>query len=129
MKWSITIWITVVLLSSGLVHAQQPQRLMNCADWTEIWAGEVGVVAKTFYLSGFLHGATAMAALSEANEQRRVELVTKNVWAAGLNHAQMLALVNEYCGRPENKSLTIMESVVKITRQINGTTPPSAAPR
>jgi len=116
MKRSIGFLILGVLLSFSLVNAQQPQ-LMSCAAWTGTLSGSDGVTAKNFYLAGFSDGVGVMAAVNVANEQRRIEVV-RNVWAAGLNAAQMRALVDEYCERPENKGLAIMESVVRITREI-----------
>ena len=114
MKRSIGFLILGGLLSFGLIHAQQPQ-FLNCATWTGTLTGGDGVTAKSFYLSGFLDGVGAMAAT--LTEQRRIEVIGY-VWAAGLNVAQMGALIDEFCERPGNKDLSILGAVVSITREI-----------
>jgi hypothetical protein len=118
MKRVITLLVPAFLLSFGLAHAQQPQ-FMNCDAWMRTLSGDDGATGKAFYLAGFSDGVGTMAALSAAgNEQHSKELV-RSVWPAGLNIAQMKALIDEYCERPENKGLTILESVVKVNREIN----------
>ena len=117
MKRVITLLVPAFLLSFGLAHAQQPQ-FMNCDTWMRTLSGDNGATVKNFYLAGFSDGVGTMAGLSAGNEQGAKELL-RNVWAAGLNTAQMRALIDEYCERPENKHLTIMQSVVRITREIN----------
>ena len=106
------------MLSFSLVHAQQPE-FMNCAAWTGTLSGSDGVTAKNFYLAGFSDGLVigVTAGLNPATEQQRKE-VLKSVWLVGLSAAQRRVLVDESCARPENKGLTIMESVVRITRDI-----------
>jgi hypothetical protein len=118
MKRSIGFLILGVLLSFSLVHAQQPQ-FVNCAVWTGTLSGGDGVTAKNFYLAGFSDGlgTGVAAALNPATEQRRKE-VLKSVWLVGVSAAQMRVLIDEYCGRPQNKGLSIIESVVNITREI-----------
>jgi hypothetical protein len=111
MKRSIGFLILGVLLSFGLIHAQQPSHL-NCTTWTGISSA-----VRTFYVSGFLDGVGAMAATLTASEERRRELIY-SVWAAGLNVGQMTALIDEFCERPGNKDLPIVGSVMSISREI-----------
>jgi hypothetical protein len=117
MKRVITLLVAAFLLSFGLAHAQHPQS-MNCAAWMETLGGSDGSTAKNFYLAGLSDGVAVAAVVNSANEQRRLEVI-RSVWPAGLNIARMRALLDEYCERPETKGLTIMESVVKINREIN----------